>query len=140
MRENRSMPSSTVIPVLVYPEVRQAVEWLSRVFGFTERLRIGDHRAQLTFGSGAVVVAGSADSTEPNNSGLSVMVRVADVDAHFAHASAAGANVIRPPASLPYGERQYTVTDLGGYAWTFSESVDDIAPSAWGGELVGEAS
>lgn len=140
MRENRSMPSSTVIPVLSYPDVRSAVEWLCRVFGFAERRRIGDHRAQLTFGAGSVVVAGSADSGQPNGSGVSVMVRVADVDAHFARASAAGANVTQPPASLPYGERQYTATDPGGYTWTFSESVYDIAPSTWGGELIGGAS
>lgn len=37
---NRSMPDSAVIPVLHYPEVPQAVAWLGRAFGFSERLRI----------------------------------------------------------------------------------------------------
>ena len=51
MRRNRSVPPSIVIPVLVYPDVRQAVAWLSEVFGFVERTRIGeDHRAQLAVG------------------------------------------------------------------------------------------
>jgi len=140
MRENRSMPSSTVIPVLAYPDVRQAVEWLCRVFGFTERLRIGDHRAQLAFGEGAVVVAGASDARRPGGSGVSLMVRVSNVDAHFEYARDAGATVLRAPASFQYGERQYTVTDCGGYVWTFSESVDDVPPSAWGGELTGATS
>ena len=30
------------MPVLVYPDVRAAVDWLSEAFGFTERVRIGD--------------------------------------------------------------------------------------------------
>jgi uncharacterized glyoxalase superfamily protein PhnB len=38
---NRSLPTATVIPVLVYPDVRAAVVWLSEAFGFVERVRIG---------------------------------------------------------------------------------------------------
>ena len=41
--------------MLVYPDVRQAVAWLERVFGFAERVRIGeDHRSQVSVGEGAV--------------------------------------------------------------------------------------
>jgi hypothetical protein len=58
LKPNRSIPQSTVIPVLIYPDVRAAVAWLSAAFGFTERLRIGEnHRSQLQFGDGAVIVA-----------------------------------------------------------------------------------
>jgi hypothetical protein len=53
------MPSSVVIPVLAYANVREAVDSLGCAFGFVERLRIGEHRAQLSFGSGSVIVAGS---------------------------------------------------------------------------------
>jgi uncharacterized glyoxalase superfamily protein PhnB len=55
MRANRSMPPSTVIPVLVYDDVGEAVEWLSRMFGFTERWRAANDRAQLSVGDGAIV-------------------------------------------------------------------------------------
>ena len=41
MLTNRSLPTATVIPVLVYPDVRAAVVWLSEAFGFVERVRIG---------------------------------------------------------------------------------------------------
>ena len=45
-----------MIPVLIYPDVRAAVEWLGAAFGFVERVRIGEtHRAQLSFGEGAVI-------------------------------------------------------------------------------------
>jgi hypothetical protein len=45
-----------VIPALAYDDVREATEWLRAAFRFEERLRIGDHRAQLAIGDGAVIV------------------------------------------------------------------------------------
>lgn len=57
MRPNRSIPSATVVPVLICPDVREAVAWLNSAFGPEERVRIGEnHRSQLRFGSGAVIV------------------------------------------------------------------------------------
>jgi uncharacterized glyoxalase superfamily protein PhnB len=42
------------------------------------------------------------------------------------------------PTTFEYGERQCTVDDYAGHRWTLSESVDDVAPEAWGGVLVAE--
>jgi uncharacterized glyoxalase superfamily protein PhnB len=136
MKTNRSMPSSVVIPVLTYASVREAVDWLCRAFGFVERLRIGDHRAQLSFGSGAVVIAGQQEPLPQSGFSHSVMVRVADVDSHYKHAKKTGARIINPPAEYPYGERQYTVEDIAGHLWTFSETIADVDPDLWGGTLV----
>lgn len=131
---NRSMPPGTIIPELAYPDVGVAVAWLCDAFGFQERLRIGDHRSQLVFGAASVVVtgkagAGSGDSTH------GLMVRVADVDRHYERARAAGARILHPPETYAYGERQYTVEDPGGHHWVFSQSVADVAPEEWGGQL-----
>ena len=53
MKPNRSIPSAAVVPVLVYPDVREAVAWLETAFGFAERVRIGEsHRSQLSVGDG----------------------------------------------------------------------------------------
>jgi uncharacterized glyoxalase superfamily protein PhnB len=90
------------------------------------RLRIGGHRAQLTFGSGALIlVQGSGDAG-------AIHVRVRDVDAHHAQAVAAGASVHGPPETYEFGERQYTVTDPAGHSWTFSQSIADVDPATWG--------
>ena len=63
MNPNRSIPQATVIPILIYPDVRQAVDWLSRAFGFSERVQIGEnHRSQLRVGDGAVII-GEVQST-----------------------------------------------------------------------------
>jgi uncharacterized glyoxalase superfamily protein PhnB len=130
------MPNTTVIPVLGYPDVNAAVAWLCEVFGFTERLRIGDHRAQLTFGTGAVVVAHRSAASAPHAASHSVMVRIADARAHFTRVQAAGARILQAPTDFPYGERQYTAEDPGGHIWTFSQSIRDVDPTTWGGLLL----
>jgi uncharacterized glyoxalase superfamily protein PhnB len=139
MKANRSIPSAGVIPVLTYPNVREAVEWLTAAFGFEERLRIGDaHRSQLIAGEGAVIVADVSGDRRPPERGSgthSVMVRVEDVDAHCTRANAFGASVVSEPTSFVYGERQYTVDDLAGHRWTFSETLADVDPNDWGGEV-----
>lgn len=44
MRPNRSIPPAVVIPVLIYPDVRAAVDWLGAAFGFVEHVRICGER------------------------------------------------------------------------------------------------
>ncbi|MDB5367399.1 MAG: Glyoxalase/bleomycin resistance protein/dioxygenase [Rhodospirillales bacterium] len=134
MQRNRSMPDAAVIPVLAYPDVAAAVAFLCEAFGFVERLRIGDHRAQLSRGSGAVVVV----KGDPSSGGNSVMVRVGDADAHCAQAEKNGARIAQMPFDMAYGERQYTAVDFVGHVWTFSQSIADIDPAAWGGVVVNQ--
>jgi uncharacterized glyoxalase superfamily protein PhnB len=129
LKPNRSVPAVSVIPELPYRDVREAAEWLCRAFGFRERLQIGDHRAQLVYEDGAVIVIeGEAGPSH-------LLVRVADADTHRAQAEAAGATVLSEPTDWPYGERQYSAEDLGGHRWTFSESIADVDPADWGGTL-----
>lgn len=139
MKENRSIPSAVVIPVLIYPDVREAVAWLSAAFGFVERLQIGEnHRSQLSIGEGAVIVGDVRFDRCPPREGEvthSITVRVEDVDAHRARAEAHGARILMEPTDFEYGERQYPTEDLAGHQWTFSETLADVDPAAWGGIL-----
>ena len=139
MKPNRSIPSATVIPVLIYPDVRAAVEWLAEAFGFAERVQIGeDHRSQMRVGDGAVIIGDVRhDRVAPRDgeSTHSVMVRVEDANAHCERARSHGAAILMEPTDFEYGERQYTAADLAGHQWTFSETLDDIHPEAWGGIL-----
>lgn len=134
MIANRSVPTASVIPVLTYPDVLQASEWLCNAFGFSERLRIGAHRVQLVFGDGAVIVTNRAESDADPTTGMhSVHVRVEDAAGHHERAARSGARILQPPADYPYGERQYTAEDPGGHRWTFSQSIADVDPASWGG-------
>lgn len=134
MMANRSIPSCTVIPQLAYPDVGQAADWLCRAFGFTMRLRIGHHRVQLNVGDGAVVVTEDGTGGTGARDRHSPMVRVEDVDSHCERAREQGARILREPADYPYGERQYTVADVAGHVWTFTQSIADVDPRDWGGE------
>jgi uncharacterized glyoxalase superfamily protein PhnB len=140
MKANRSIPSSTVIPVLIYPDVREAVAWLSAAFGLVERVRIGeDHRSQLGYGDGAVIIGDVRGDRRPPRRGEvthSVTVRVEDARAHCERAQAHGARILMEPTDMPFGERQYSAEDPAGHQWTFSESIADMAPEDWGGQTV----
>lgn len=141
---NVSMPPGIIIPVLVYADVATAVDWLCSTFGFNERLRIGDHRSQLVFRetSTSVVVTASngrdmANATDNDQFKThSLMVCIPDVDRHFAHVKKCEAHILHPPQTYPFGERQYTVEDIGGHRWTFTQSVANVAPDEWGGQLL----
>jgi uncharacterized glyoxalase superfamily protein PhnB len=142
VRANRSIPAAPVVPVLVYPDVREAVAWLERAYGFRERLKIGeDHRSQLEAGEGgAVIVADTYGERRPPQAGADethqVLVRVEDARGHCERARTAGARILKEPTDFEYGERQYTAEDPAGHRWTFSETIADADPAVWGGELV----
>lgn len=132
MLSNRSIPRCTVIPELAYPDIQKATTWLSDAFGFTLRVGIGDHRAQLNVGDGAVVLIELLPGMAVDKA-HGMLIRVDDVKSHHERARRAGAKVIREPNDYPYGERQYTVEDFAGHRWTFSQSIADVAPEQWGG-------
>jgi uncharacterized glyoxalase superfamily protein PhnB len=135
MLENRSIQHATVIPVLAYPDVNHAADWLCAAFGFRVRLRIGTHRVQLHAGEGALTLRELRENEAEGALGLghSVTIRVEDVDGHCKRAKDAGARITLEPVTQPYGERQYNVEDLAGHSWTFSQSVADVDPREWGG-------
>jgi uncharacterized glyoxalase superfamily protein PhnB len=141
VKSNRSIPDQTVVPVLIYPDVREAVAWLEQAFGFKERLRIGEnHRAQLKFGDdGALIVADVRHGSVPPRPGEfthNVLVRVNDARAHCERARRHGAKILMEPTDFEYGERQYAAEDFAGHRWTFSETLTDADPAEWGGELL----
>lgn len=138
MIRNRSIPAATVIPVLVYPDVRAAVDWLTEAFGFAETVRVGeDHRSQMRIGDdGAMIVADVGRERQPPQASAvthMIKIRVADVDAQCERARSHGAKVLQEPTEYEYGERECTVEDLAGHHWQFTQTMRDVAPEEWGG-------
>lgn len=119
-----------MLPELAYSSIAQAIERLCEAFGFTLRIRMGDHRAQLNVGEGAVILIEVDGDVSRRGS---VMVRVEDVDIHYENARRIGVKILRPPTNYPYGERQYNVQDFAGHHWCFSQSIADVDPRDWGG-------
>ena len=133
-----------MVPVLIYPDVREAVAWLSAAFGFEERVQIGEnHRSQLRVGDGALIVGDVRGDRRPPRAGEathSVLVRVEDALAHCERARAKGARILQEPKDFEYGERQYSAEDPWGHRWTFSQTLADVAPEEWGGVSVSSGS
>jgi len=132
-------------PYLYYADAGEALEWLVRVFGFTEKYRYVDaagavFQASLQAGAAEIQLAGvGSDYWEAKGVdgpvGQLNVVYVDDVDAQHARISAAlGAPAdVSLPQNQPYGARLFTVQDVGGNSWTFWQQVtDDVdLPSGW---------
>jgi uncharacterized glyoxalase superfamily protein PhnB len=141
MMSNRSVPSDTVLPHIVYQNVADALAWLTRTFGFTEHYRYGEaggqvSGAQMYLGNAYIMLRsarlGEASPARLGHQTQSLTVFVDDVDAHFERTKSAGAKIIEELQETFYGERQYGVEDLEGHPWLFSQHVRDVSPGEWG--------
>ena len=89
LKKNRSAPDTAVIPVMYYPDVPEAVKWLTTALPFTVRLRNSENRRQLMHRNGAIVVtkpgghADAAYSTLQSPGAHSVTLRVTGIDELF---------------------------------------------------------
>jgi uncharacterized glyoxalase superfamily protein PhnB len=124
-----------------YDDPRAAIDWLCKAFGFEIRIVVDGEagrieHSELTFGEALIMVSGPETRDQlpvratPGMVGgkntINLMLYVDDVDAHAAHARAAGAVVVSEPTTNDYGEdywadRTYQCRDLGGHHWWFCQ-------------------
>ena len=142
---NRSVPTNTVLPHLVYRNVAEAGAWLTRVFGFTELYRYGDPVSgiQMRFGEAVIMISGPRDGREsPAVAGSCTQmltIFLDDVDAHYTKTRHQSAILVEELNETIYGERQYGVLDLDGHRWLFSQHARDVNPPDWGATLASPA-
>jgi predicted enzyme related to lactoylglutathione lyase/uncharacterized glyoxalase superfamily protein PhnB len=136
--ENRSVPTNTILPHVHYPDVGEAIAWLTRTFGFREHYRYGDPMsgAQVHLGDAWMMLKktpeGKATPSQLGYGTQSLTVFVGDVESHFAKSKAEGARIVEELHETIYGERQYGVEDLAGHRWLFSQHACNLDPSEWG--------
>src|SRR5262245_19808073 len=134
-----TLPANTqrVIPYLYYKNGKAAIEFIAKAFGFDVRQVVPGPgnlvmHAELGYRD-AVVYLGTPEGQPPakqlpkRNAG--VLVYVDDVDAHFAHAKAAGAKILDAPADQFYGDRTYRASDPEGQEWMFLTHLRDVTPA-----------
>jgi uncharacterized glyoxalase superfamily protein PhnB len=129
-----STGGSSIVPCLRYRDALAAIDWLCRAFGFEKHAVYADGdtvlHAQLVFDNGMVMLGSAGNAGEwgrhmaqPDEIGMretqSACVVVADVDAHYARAKAAGAQVVIDIADQAYGGRGYACRDPEGHLWWF---------------------
>ena len=118
-----------IIPYLLYGDAGAAMDWLIRVFGFTERARDRHsdgtvRHGELMLDNGGVIMLGSpgAGFLGPAKLGEVTQLQcitIADLPAHRERARAAGAEIVQAPHDESYG-RTYTARDLDGHPWFFT--------------------
>jgi predicted enzyme related to lactoylglutathione lyase len=147
MIENRSVPTDTVLPHVMYQNVADAVAWLTKTFGFAEHYHYGDpggpiSGAQMYLGNAWIMLkrarAGNASPVQLGYGTQSLTVFVEDVEAHFQRSKAAGAKILEELHETEYGENQYAAEDLDGHHWLFSKHARDLNPAEWGATVSSE--
>ena len=129
----------TVTPYLIVNDGPAALEFYKKAFGAVELLRMPrpDGRighAEIKIGDSPVMLAdehpeiGALSPQSVGGSPVSIHLYVADVDAMFKQAVAAGASVVRPVQKQFYGDRTGGVKDPFGYQWYIATHVEDISP------------
>ncbi len=141
MPTNRSVPANILLPHVGYQNFAEAIEWLSKTFGFVEHYRYGEPSsgAQVHLGDAWIMVRqarpGCASPAQLGYGTQSLSIFVDDVDAHFRRTKSAGAKIVEDLHQTEYGELQYGVEDLDGHHWLFSRHARDVSPDEWGAKL-----
>jgi uncharacterized glyoxalase superfamily protein PhnB len=115
-------------PYLFYEDAEAAVEFLTRAYGFEEHFRTiggaGGLHVELRLEGDSLMLGqppeGYLNPRHANHSTAMVHVYVADVDAHFDHAKAAGAEILMEPTDQSNGDRRYDTRDPEGHMWSFA--------------------
>jgi uncharacterized glyoxalase superfamily protein PhnB len=124
---------ATIVPGLRYRNAPAAIEWLCKVFGFEKQLVVpGENNtiahAQLSLGNGMIMLGSVQNGSEwgklvkqPDEIGgfetQSSYLVVADADAVYTRAKAAGAEIVLDIKDEDYGGRGFTCRDLEGRLW-----------------------
>jgi PhnB protein len=126
-------------PYLVVSGARQAIEFYTKVFGATERMRMPGPddtvgHAELELGDSLILLAdeypdmGVLSPTSIGGTPVSMSVYVDDVDAVFDRAVQSGATALRPVQDQFYGDRVGQFEDPFGHRWSVATHVEDVSP------------
>ncbi|WP_329562546.1 VOC family protein [Kitasatospora sp. NBC_01266] len=130
-----------VSPYLFVGGAAAAIDFYISVLGAEQRGdrmvgpdgRIG--HAELTIGNSVIMLAdeypeiGARGPKTVGGSPVMLNVYVADVDAVWAKAMAAGAVELRPLGNQFYGDRTGTFEDPFGHRWSVASHVEDVPPA-----------
>jgi uncharacterized glyoxalase superfamily protein PhnB len=133
-----------LIPSFAYEDAPAAIAFLCSAFGFEEHAVYEGEpgtimHAQLKLGPHFIMLGSAGKNPDwPSNSpqqlggatgGVAVVFESdADVEAHYEHARAAGATIIRGLETPEYGGLNYSAVDTEGYLWNFGSFRPEAAP------------
>ena len=139
MVDNPPAGNQRIIPYLAYADAPAAIEFLCKAYGFEAgmQMEMGDGvlgHAELHLGDNVVFLStafaemGHASPRDLKAVHGQVMIYVDDVDAHYEHARAAGAEIAEEITDQFYGDRNYRTVDPEGHHWIFTQHIRDVSP------------
>jgi PhnB protein len=128
-----------VTPYLCVDGAAAAIDYYGKVFGATERMRMGAPgdkigHAELQLGTGIIMLSdefpemGQRSPKTIGGSPVTVSVYVDDVDAVFGRAVDAGGTAVRAVENQFYGDRSGQFEDPFGHRWSVATHVEDVSP------------
>lgn len=128
----------TITPYLMLRDATRAIDFYKDVFGAEEirRMPMPDGRvghAELRIGDSIVMLAdefpemGYVGPATRGGTTVGLNLYVADCDAVFNRAVAAGSKVLKEMADQFYGDRNGTIEDPFGHWWTINTHVEDVS-------------
>jgi len=128
----------TLTPYMTVRNARAAIDFYRQAFGAEKVLQLDMSdgsvaNAEIRIGDSVVMLSeeseawGTKGPLTLGGSPMFLMAYVADVDAAFRRALAAGATEVRPVADQFYGDRAGTLKDPFGHQWTLATHIEDVS-------------
>lgn len=130
----------TITPQLTVRDASRAIEFYKRAFGAEEMMRMpapdgkSIMHAELKIGDSIIFLSdefpdmGCRSPQSLGGVAGSLHIYVEDVDAAFARAVAAGAQVRMPVADMFWGDRYAKIADPFGHEWGVATRKEDLTP------------
>lgn len=129
----------SVTPSLTIRGAAEAIAFYQRAFGATEVMRLAAPdgkvmHAEIRIGDSIIMLSdeypdwGCLSPQAIGGSPSMLMLYVADCDALFAQAVAAGATAVRPVTDQFWGDRSGMVADPFGYRWNLATQIEVVPP------------
>lgn len=140
MSMSEACTEPSVIPHLICKDAAAIIDFCIRAFGAKESFRLPgpDGRsimhACVFIGNSAVMLVdenpqwGSRSPVTLGGTAVTIHLNVADVDATYAQALAAGATSVMSPADMFWGDRYSMVQDPSGHRWSIATHRERLTP------------
>ena len=134
---NESIRQSAFTSRIAYRDLRAAVEFLEKAFGFkvTMLATVSDGKvvhAEMKFGDGVIQIGSEWENIKApisaggvNTQNITVRLEIG-IEEHCERARAAGGKIIQEPQDQFHGDRTYRAADPEGHVWTFSQKLREM--------------
>ena len=121
----------SVTPYMIAKGAAKVLEFVKETFDAEEIMRMPGPdgtigHAEFRIGDSTLMISDGGEMYPPMP--CSLYVYVADVDATYKRALAAGATSVKEPADQFYGDRSASVKDVCGNVWGIGTHIEDVPP------------